>query len=136
MDPVYDAFASGRSRVVATVNGTLQAASQSQAELVSSFRPTQINASAVVYGITEKIPVTVTSGRYGSQFAEDFIIPANTTSFYVIMTGNEGGNGFLWRYISGIPSVSWQSSLHIQIYSATYVVLPSGTIFSGIFAFN
>jgi hypothetical protein len=139
VDPVYDVFGSGASQVVASVNATLQTTSIAPVEIISSFRPSDIIAYAVVNGSIVSIPVSVFSGRFGTHFGLDFSLPANTTSFSMTISGSQSGSGFLWRYISEVPSVNLVSSPALGVIERSYtsrVTLPHGTAISGAFFLN
>lgn len=133
MVPKYDVYGSGQSPVIVIVNGTVHTASPTPMEIVSSFRPSDVAATAMANGTSTNLPVSVSPGRYGTSYSLDFVLPANITGFNVKISGYKTGYSFLWRYISDVPSVGLSlSALPGVSYSYfSHVVLPSGTIFSG-----
>jgi hypothetical protein len=131
IQPIYDFYASGSGLVATLINASsLQITSSTPFEAISSYRPAYAVATAVVNGSSEVLPVVVNSGRYGSFFSYDLVLPANATSFVLDIEGSVGGNAALWRYVAGIPTVSingWGG----PVFYTLDMQIPSGSSVSG-----
>lgn len=131
--PVYDFYASGSGEVDVSVNGTsLQVASNQPVELLTSFRPASVLATATVNGTATELQVTVTSGHFGTLYAYDFTLPERSTGLSVEIVGLVGGSGFLWKYIAGIPSVQLQG-WSVPVSYSTQMLIPQGNKIAGLY---
>lgn len=135
ISPDYTFYGVGQDKVTVNVNASTLTFNENESiQVVSSFRPSQISISVVQGGRTVELQPVVSSGHFGSSYEIDFVTPQNSTDLQMVVKGNVAGTGFLWRYITSVPSISVGGFFVNTVYN-TELVLQNGNLVTGLYTF-
>ncbi|MDG6902226.1 MAG: hypothetical protein JRM80_09735 [Nitrososphaerota archaeon] len=133
VNPTYDIYGSGSSEVDLTVNASsFSLANETTVNIHSQVPLSVTTSSASEAGFTRPVSYSF-KGKVSGLYTYEFVIPSNATSLLIAAQSFEGGEGFLWRYVTGVPII-YASSPQIAIFNqGPVLVAPSGSILSQLY---